>query len=788
MGAVDFELLFRAVPGCYLVLSPALAIDAVSDAYLLATMTERAAIVGRPLFEVFPDNPDDPHADGVAKLRASLERVLRERRPDRMNIQKYDIRRPAAAGGGFEERYWSPMNVPVLAADGGIAYIVHSVDDVTDVVRLREHGTQQDLALQQLRVRSEQRYEQLLNAAPDAMIVVGADGSIDYVNSQTEKLFGYTRAELIGARLETLIPERFRSRHGLHFETYLEQPEHRGMGAGLELFGRRKDGSEMMIDVSLSPLRTEQGVTVSASVREITQRKQIEEELKLHAARFASAVESMEDAFAMYDSQGHLLHCNAAYRYLLGASLDVPLVGLAREQIAAAWLSQLDPSAAGDLARMQQQWLTVSHEFPRTLELRTHAGRFLRLSTRPTLEGGLVEVIWDLTADQRRADELRLARAEAEAASASKSDFLSSISHELRTPMNAVLGFAQLLIRDTKQPLSERHRERVAQILRGGQHLLRLIDDVLDLSRIESGRVSISCEPIGVRDLLTEVITRLEPVAARRRVRVECEAVPADFPSVLADRVRLVQVLTNFGSNAIKYNRAEGRVVFQVHDDADHVRITVEDTGIGIPLEHQTKLFQPFQRAGQEAGPIPGTGIGLMISKRLAELMRGRVGFRSTPEVGSTFWIELPYVLVARTAPTTLPQPNEVDMDANNGELVLYVEDNAANVAFMVDLFEGFENLELVTARDASEGLEIARAMKPKVILMDINLPGMNGLQALAELRSTANTASIPVIALTAAASDRDRKAGLDAGFFRYLAKPINVDELVDALKQALMR
>ena len=388
----------------------------------------------------------------------------------------------------------------------------------------------------------------------------------------------------------------------------------------------------------------------------------------------------------------------------------------------------------------------------------------------------------------QRAEELREARRAAEAGSAAKSEFLASMSHELRTPLNAILGFAQLLQRDKKEPISDRHRERVDQILKGGEHLLRLIDDILDLSRIEAGQVAISPEPISASEVLREVKTTLEPSATRTGIHIAIASLPADVPMIAADRTRFAQILMNFGSNAIKYNRPNGSVSFKLSViDPETVRVTIADTGMGIPIDKQDKLFLPFQRAGQETGPIEGTGIGLTITKRLAELMGGRVGFKSTAMEGSEFWIDMPIHVSNQISNAS----NELSADpthlhvASTG-VVLYVEDNPANVTFMKDLLGNFEGVELIVAPTAEMGIELARARRPAAIIMDINLPGMSGLDAMRILKQLPETRDLPVIALTAAASERDKQRGKQAGFYRYLTKPVRVDELEAALESVL--
>ena len=784
----DFRVIFESLPGCYLILSPDLQIIAVSDAYLRATLTTREQLLGRALFDAFPDNPDDPGATGVANLTASLETVLRERRPHEMAVQKYDIRRPELEGGRFEERYWKPVNSPVFDSEGRIQCIVHQVEDVTFTMRLEKRGREQDQRIQELSIRGEAQLRQVLDAAPDAMLVIGQDARIRFMNAQAERLFGYGPKELLGKDLNVVIPSKYHASHGEHLKRFFREPRTRAMGSGLELFATRKDKREMPIEVSLSPLLLDEGVFVTAAIRDVSERKRIEAAANLLASRLASAVESIHDAFALFDEGDHLVLCNSAYRRLVAEAVTGPLVGLKYEDILRAWLPQLDLDDEGSREAFVAERRAHRADSHADFNIRTRDGRSLRVIDQRTPEGGMVKTIWDLTEDARIAAELKEARLAAEAASAAKSEFLSSMSHELRTPLNAILGFAQLLSRDRKQPPSERQLERIRHILDGGEHLLKLIDDILDLSRIEAGRVAVSIEPVDVTSVLHELRTTLGPAAAAAEVLL---IVPTsgERPPISADRTRFTQILMNFGSNAVKYNRAGGRVTFEVSEPApDVLRVTVADSGMGIPESKQSALFQPFQRAGQENGPIEGTGIGLAISKRLAEAMGGTVGFHSEYGVGSRFWIDMP--IHASHAPSSAPpKPNRElghGLDAKGPSLLLYVEDNPANVRFMEELLSPYANIQLIVARTAEEGLEIARARRPRVIVLDINLPGMSGLDALHVLRDWPETAKIPVIALSAAASELDQKRGKQAGFSSYLTKPLRVEEFESALSALL--
>ncbi len=403
-------------------------------------------------------------------------------------------------------------------------------------------------------------------------------------------------------------------------------------------------------------------------------------------------------------------------------------------------------------------------------------------------ETAVCSTLVDLTRRKEVEAALMAAKAEAEQANRSKSEFLSSMSHELRTPLNAILGFAQLLEMSTKEPLSERQKGHVSYIAKAGGHLLSLINDVLDLARIEIGRAAMTIEPVSLRDLSDEclALTRSMPAAAGLEVVDGTRGTP--LPLVSADATRLKQVMLNLLSNAVKYNRPGGRVTLTVTAAAGAVRLAVRDTGMGIPEERRGDLFQPFSRLGREHSTIEGTGIGLTITKRLVEQMEGAIGLDSETGEGTTFWVDLrPAALVAAedTRSQDTATTREVHAAPDDARVLLYVEDNPANLALMEEIIEDTPGFTLISAHTAELGIELARAARPAVILMDINLPGLDGFQALERLRGDRRTAAIPVIALSADAMPGTIRRGREAGFAAYLTKPVDIDALIDALEAA---
>jgi signal transduction histidine kinase/AmiR/NasT family two-component response regulator len=381
--------------------------------------------------------------------------------------------------------------------------------------------------------------------------------------------------------------------------------------------------------------------------------------------------------------------------------------------------------------------------------------------------------------------ELHDAMAAADQANLAKSEFLSGMSHELRTPLNAILGFAQLIESGTPAPTVSQNRS-IAQILKAGWYLLDLINEILDLSLIESGKMSLSMEPILLSDVLRESRAMVESQASRRGVQIIFPELDAPF-LVSADRTRVKQVLINLLSNAIKYNRHNGTVVVECSTNAvGRLRIAIADTGEGLSADQLRQLFQPFNRLGQEAHVGEGTGIGLVMSKRLVELMGGIIGVESAVGVGSTFWIEL-NLTTARclrdfaAEPVTANPP--IKGPANRAvRTLLCVEDNPENLLLVEELIGRRPDIRMASAKNGQAGIDLARSLRPDVILMDINLPGLSGVEALRILRLDPLTSNIPIIALSANAGQRDIARGLDAGFFRYLTKPIKVTEFFKTL------
>ncbi len=635
---------------------------------------------------------------------------------------------------------------------------------------------------------------QLFNVGAERMLGYAASDVVDKITpadiSDPQEVIG--RAKALSLELATQITPGFEA---LVFKAS------RGIEDIYELTYIRKDGSRFPAVVSVTALREELGGIIGYLLigTDNTARKQVEAEQKLLDQRLRdqqfytrSLIESNIDALITTDPAGIITDVNKQMEALTGCTRD--------ELIGAPFKNYFtDPERAeAGIKRV----LVASKVTDYELTARARDGKETVVSYNATTFHdrdrklqGVFAAARDVT-ERKRFErtlqennvELERAKAAAEKANLAKSDFLSSMSHELRSPLNAILGFAQLINSDSPPP-TPTQTASIDQILHAGWYLLELINEILDLAQIESGKLALSREPTSLAEVMLECQAMMEPQGQQRGIQMSFPQSGMPF-YVDADRTRLKQVLINLLSNAIKYNQANGTVVVDyTASTPGRLRVSVRDSGAGLSPEMLTQLFQPFNRLGRESSREEGTGIGLVMSKRLVELMGGTIGVASTVGSGSVFWFELnsadaPQLAIEPAVPAALALA-----PAQNGLLVrtlLYVEDNPANLKLVEQLIARRPDMRLLVATDGDLGVQLARANQPEVILMDINLPGISGIDALKILREDPATAHIPVVALSANAMPRDIEKGMQAGFFRYLTKPIRVNEFMHTLDVAL--
>ena len=653
----------------------------------------------------------------------------------------------------------------------------------------------------------------IFNSANFSSIATDEKGVIQLFNVGAERMLGYTAADVVDkitpadisdpqeviARAKALSLE-LGTTITPGFEALVFKAS-RGIEDIYELTYIRKDGSRFPAVVSVTALRDAQGEIIGYLLigTDNTARKQVEEEQKKLDQRLRdqqfytrSLIESNIDAIMTTDPSGIITDVNKQMEALTGCTRD--------ELIGAPFKNYFtDPERAeASIKQVLSQKKVANYE----LTARARDGKETVVSYNATTFydrdrrlQGVFAAARDVT-DRKRLDqvlqeknvELESAKSVAEKANRAKSDFLSGMSHELRSPLNAILGFAQLM-ESASPPPPPSQKENIAEILQAGWHLLKLINEILDLAKIESGKVPMSAEPVSLAEVMRDCQAIMESQAQQHGIRITFPQVNITW-FVHADQTRVKQVLINLLSNAIKYNREQGTVEVKCTESTpERIRVSIRDTGAGLPPEDLAQLFQPFNRLRQEAGDEEGTGIGLVVAKQLVELMGGEIGVESTVGMGSVFWFELASAdapqLVVEVVKAAAPAEPRV-MPGAPLRTLLYVEDNPANLKLVEQLIARRPDLRLLTAVNGRLGIEVARASQPEVILMDINLPDINGFEALKILRADPATAHIPVVALSANAMPRDIEKGLEAGFFRYLTKPIKIMEFMDMLHVTL--
>lgn len=655
--------------------------------------------------------------------------------------------------------------------------------------------------LSKLRTQPSEAYEALVDGIEDyAIVMLDPEGLVLSWNSGAQRIKQYDRDEILGRHFSCFytpddvanqVPER-------------ELVEARSSGR-VKVTGQRlrKDGTAFAADVVITALYDHSGTLSGFGeiTSDVTARAEAEH-------RFRNAMEFSPIGLGLIGLDGKWLTANRALSSMLGYTEDefraMSINDITAESNSSALYAQISDLIQDKIKSFQIERQIVGKDGTLFWGLQSVSmvrnergvpqyfiGQVQDITNRKAVELELSRVSEQLRREKdlliETAENLLEAKLAAEKANAAKTEFLTTMSHELRTPMNGILGFAQLLEAPVFGTLTGKQAEFVDAILRSGRHLLDLINDILELSKIESGKLPVSVERVALAPVMKSVLSSLSNMAEAQGITLVQGALGWDVTAVMADRVRLIQCLINLGSNAVKYNRAGGQATFDCERlDEGHIRIRVTDTGFGIPADRQHELFQPFNRLGAAASKIEGTGVGLALTARLVESMGGQVGFSSTPESGSAFWIDLP-VFAADTDHTEPSGFGEsAPMLALRDFSLLYAEDVPSNMDLMRNILATLDNVHLIEAVNGTSAIALAKQQRPDVIVLDLNLPDISGYDVLRSLRDSPEFAGVQFIALSASVMPSDLKRGLKAGFAHYLMKPIDIGLLKTTIAKTL--
>jgi PAS domain S-box-containing protein len=722
---------------------------------------EEHEILGRPLQSVLPPEVRPRFDAALAKARETGR------------VHGVEYRLPVELGGRDYEARFAPLG------DGQVVALLRDITYRKDAERA-------------LRKR-EEHFRRLTENATDMVQWLDAQANIIYTGPSVERLLGYAAEEIAGTSALSYLHQEDVERAATAVGELLSTP---GTTRYIEYRVRRKDGQWRFFEAhcrTFSPISGDEGFVVNA--RDITERRAAAEALRRSEERYRVLIENTHDIITTLDALGRITYQSPAFTRVLGYPPDAVNGRAALDFVHPDDVAAVSAAFAAIVA---QPGSTGHAEY----RYRHTDGSWRRLDTfgrtllPDSADGGMVFNSRDVTARWEAAEKLRVAtseaqraRDEAERANVAKSEFLSRMSHELRTPLNSILGFAQLL---QGAELAPRSQKGVQHILTAGEHLLTLINEVLDIARIESGRQQLSIEPVRLSTVLQEALGLVRPLAAARGIRLAEAYDPASDGYVRADRQRLVQVLLNLLSNAVKYNRPGGQVLLSSGLDEENPRrvcVWVEDTGTGIDGERRHELFVPFARLGAERTEVEGTGLGLALSRRLVEAMGGALTLeRSTPG-GSTFRVELASADDPVDAAAVLAATSEFAVPQFGATAtILYIEDNLANLSLIEQILEARPEWRLVPALQGRLGIDLAREHMPDVVLLDLHLPDIPGEEVLRELRAAPGTAQTPIIVISADATPKTVERLLAAGANGYLTKPLKVrhflrtlDDLVSA-------